>query len=300
VLPRTVVLGLSALLLSGCLPPVLQVASWTVTGISYVFSGKGVGDHVLSLATKKDCATWRVLQGKRICVNYVKMHGNGWDSVVSTFKVPTFGTGDDPHDFAMDGLVQLASAAEEFILFDFSDDVESDAAFTEDDTNRQAILDDAIMVAMAKTAEGAAPASGSSNSLMLTEAQPANVQPVNTQIKKFITVDEVDRPTLSPGSYRGGKAKGLYLVIGSFRSNQRAMKLQARHTGLSTAIMQARVSGRSLYRVLAGPFNKSELGAARWKLAKSGVRHSWAMRLCTTTLTPPLCVTAVQQAALPN
>jgi hypothetical protein len=35
-------------------------------------------------------------------------------------------------------------------------------------------------------------------------------------------------------------------------------------------------------------------------LAKGGVRHSWAMRLCTTTLTPPLCVTAVQQAALPN
>jgi hypothetical protein len=271
-----------------------------VTGISYVFSGKGVGDHVLSLATEKDCATWRVLQGKRICVDYVKMNGNGWDAVASTFKVPTFGTGDDPHDFAMDGPVQLASAAEEFILFDSSEDVESDAAFMEVDTNRQAILDDAIMVAMAKTSEGAAPASGSSNSLMLTEAQPANVQPANTQIKKIITVDEVDRPTLRPGSYRGGKAKGLYLVIGSFRSNQRAMKLQARHTGLSTAIMQARVSGRSLYRVLAGPFNKSELGAVRWKLAKGGVRHSWAMRLCTTTLTPPLCVTAVQQAALLN
>lgn len=297
---RTVVFGLSALLLSGCLPPVLQVASWTVTGISYVFSGKGVGDHVLSLVTEKDCATWRVLQGKRICVDYVKMNGNGWDAVASTFRVPTFGTGDDPHDFVMDGPVQLALAAEEFILFDSSDDVESDVVFTEDETNRQAILDDAMMVAMAETAEGVAPASGSSNGLMLTDTQPANVKPANTQIKKIITVDEVDRPTLRPGSYRGGKVKGLYLVIGSFRSNQRAMKLQARHTGLSTTIMQARVSGRSLYRVLAGPFNKSELGAVRRKLAKGGVRRSWAIRLCTTTLTPPLCVTAVQQAALPN
>lgn len=74
---KTVVLGLSALLLSGCLPPVLQVASWTVTGVSYVFSGKSVGDHVLSIAAEKDCATWRILQGKRICVDYDRVYDNG-------------------------------------------------------------------------------------------------------------------------------------------------------------------------------------------------------------------------------
>jgi len=265
-----------------------------------MFSGKGVGDHVLSLAAEKDCATWRILQGKRICVDYDQIYDNGWDAVASTFNVPAFGTGDDPQGFAMDGPVQLASATEEFILFDSSDDVESDVAFTEEETNRQAVPDDVMMLAKAETAEGVAPASGPSNVLTPTDTKPANMRPANTQIQKMIVVAETDRTTLQPLAYRGGKGKGLYLVIGSFRSNQRAIKLQARHTGFSTAIMQARVSGKSLYRVLAGPLSKSNLGAARRKLAKGGVRHSWAMRLCKATLTSPPCITAVQQAALPN
>ncbi|MBT5811300.1 MAG: hypothetical protein HOI19_13065, partial [Rhodospirillaceae bacterium] len=74
--------------------------------------------------------------------------------------------------------------------------------------------------------------------------------------------------------------------------------LQARHTDMDTAIMQARISGKSLYRVLAGPIGKSDLTAARRTLSKGGVRHSWAVRLCKATLTPTPCVSSVQQASL--
>jgi cell division septation protein DedD len=299
VLLRTVVLGLSALLLSGCLPPVLQVASWTVTGVSYVFSGKSVGDHVLSLAAEKDCATWRVLQGNRICVDHDRVYDNGWDAVASTFKVPTLGAGDDPQDFAMDGPVQIAAATEEFILLDASDDVESDVEFAENTADQRSLppdslSKDAVMIAMAETAEGVAPASGPSESLTPTDAQLEKIS---------ATAEAGQTPGQTPvrsAAYRGGNDNGIYLVIGSFRSNQRALKLQARHTGLNTAIMQARISGKSLYRVLAGPLDKSNLATARRRLVKGGVRHSWAMRLCKATLTAPPCVTAVQQAALPN
>jgi hypothetical protein len=45
------------LLTSGCIFSAYQIASWSVTGVSYVFTGKGLGDHALSLATSKDCAT---------------------------------------------------------------------------------------------------------------------------------------------------------------------------------------------------------------------------------------------------
>ena len=76
------------LLVGGCFLPAYQIASWTATGVSYIFSGKGPGDHALSLAMHKDCATWRVLQGKEICVDYGRDFESSWDAMASTWKVP--------------------------------------------------------------------------------------------------------------------------------------------------------------------------------------------------------------------
>ena len=93
---------------------------------------------------------------------------------------------------------------------------------------------------------------------------------------------------------------GIYLVIGSFRSNNRAEKLQSKHAAMETAIMKASVRGSSLFRVLAGPIERTGLASARKVLSNVGVRNSWAMRLCKATLTPPPCVLPLQQASLPK
>lgn len=76
------------LLVGGCFLPAYQIASWTATGVSYIFSGKGVGDHALSLAVNQDCATWRVLQGKEICADYGGDFENSWSAMASTWKLP--------------------------------------------------------------------------------------------------------------------------------------------------------------------------------------------------------------------
>ena len=50
------------------LPPVLDYASWALSGISYIATGKGPSDHVISYATKKDCTLLRALALKPVCI----------------------------------------------------------------------------------------------------------------------------------------------------------------------------------------------------------------------------------------
>jgi len=57
-----------ALFLSACsLPPVIAIASYAITGVSYLASGKAPSDHVLSAFVEQDCALFRVIMGEDIC-----------------------------------------------------------------------------------------------------------------------------------------------------------------------------------------------------------------------------------------
>jgi hypothetical protein len=66
-----IVIG-SILLLAGCIsvPPAVTIASWIVDGVSYAVSGKSVSDHAISAVAQQDCATWRLIKGDPICVDY--------------------------------------------------------------------------------------------------------------------------------------------------------------------------------------------------------------------------------------
>ncbi len=58
-----------AFILSGCtITPAVDIVSWTVDGVSYFLTGKGVVDHTMSAASGKDCAWARVIKGKKVCV----------------------------------------------------------------------------------------------------------------------------------------------------------------------------------------------------------------------------------------
>ena len=69
---RTLFLFICAVALSNCaavvaVPPVLQYASTAVTIISYLTTGKGTSDHVISAVTGQDCALHRVVLSSEIC-----------------------------------------------------------------------------------------------------------------------------------------------------------------------------------------------------------------------------------------
>lgn len=61
-----------ALLLSGCgLPPALMIASYAIEGFSLVATGKTIADHAISNAMKQDCALFRVVEGRQVCLENV-------------------------------------------------------------------------------------------------------------------------------------------------------------------------------------------------------------------------------------
>lgn len=70
--------------ISGCivtLPTSVQVASLAFDGISFLATGKTVGDHALSAATDQDCAMSRALSGKTICNDEVEL--SDWSVIES-------------------------------------------------------------------------------------------------------------------------------------------------------------------------------------------------------------------------
>lgn len=65
-----------ALLLGGCgLPPAIMVASYAIEGFSLIATGKTIADHAISNAMKKDCALFRVVRGRQVCLEAVGAGG---------------------------------------------------------------------------------------------------------------------------------------------------------------------------------------------------------------------------------
>jgi hypothetical protein len=56
----------------GCtaLPPALKLGTLALTGASYIVTGKGPSDHVISAIAEQDCALLRVVRDTPICVAY--------------------------------------------------------------------------------------------------------------------------------------------------------------------------------------------------------------------------------------
>ena len=66
---RVGLLGGLATVLSGCLlPPAVMVGAYVADGVVLLASGKTAKDHALSSVTQQDCALFRIVQGRDICV----------------------------------------------------------------------------------------------------------------------------------------------------------------------------------------------------------------------------------------
>ena len=67
---RCLIIVLTLIPLAGCIsiPPVLNYASWALSGVSYVTTGKGPSDHAISSVMHRDCSLLRALMFKPVCI----------------------------------------------------------------------------------------------------------------------------------------------------------------------------------------------------------------------------------------
>lgn len=90
-------------------------------------------------------------------------------------------------------------------------------------------------------------------------------------------------PATTPNS------KAIYLVLGSFKSVAGAKSLASRVPGITTAIAPALIGEDRYFRVVSGPYELDETGAAEQRLAAAGINNVWAARLCINDLLAPPC-----------
>ena len=59
---------------SGCAPVGVVIASYVADGALLVGTNKSGSDHIVSMASKRDCAAWRTIKGQAVCKDRGEAH----------------------------------------------------------------------------------------------------------------------------------------------------------------------------------------------------------------------------------
>jgi cell division protein FtsN len=278
---------LCLLFLQGCffLPIHVRVASWALNGLSYATTQKSLTDHVVSEATHKDCATWRVLKGESVC------HDEEPAPVAvaaadETLIEPVGGPEEEGQAAVAEAIAGNELGAFETAAGDAGAAVGFVAAPKKPE---QPIADTAK-----RQVRHAQPVDADNSALpSMAEVKPARTESTDL-ISEILTAfvipprkpepaleDAVIEPVLvaADTALHETAEPGLYYVIGSFADLDNAQSAQARFRHLGSAIVSAELDGRSLYRVTVGPFEKSAQRTTRRMLTRAGIYDAWAIRL---------------------
>ena len=87
------------------------------------------------------------------------------------------------------------------------------------------------------------------------------------------------RPPWQPRAARAAVGAGFYYVVGSFLYLDNAQSLAERHAPLVPTIVEARLDGRTHFRVVIGPFERSRGKDLRRRLRRAGISDAWAIAL---------------------
>lgn len=230
---ETVFAGLVVAALGGCvaIPAGITAASAAFDGMSYAATGKAPHDHALSAVTGEDCAVWRVVKEKPVCVEprttgaHAVVYGDGNGGNALAFAPPAMtpiGVSPTPvpekapeAEIATESLPPLAPAPQ--------------------------------VAAIAPTAPLAIP------------PMAASAPPLRASNPPKATVPATARTVaMAPVSSNG---RMMLVVLGSFQDADRAAAASSSAKG--TRVIAATVDGRKMYRVVAGPFEAQQAESMR-------------------------------------
>ena len=233
---ETVFAGLVAAALGGCvaIPAGITAASAAFDGMSYAATGKAPHDHALSAVTGEDCAVWRVVKEKPVCVEprttgaHAVVYGEGNGSNALAFAPPAMTPiGVSPAPAAQQKTPEAEIATES---------LPPPAPAPQ-------------VAAIAPTAPLAVPPVAASAPPLRASNPPKATVPVTAQ-----TVSLAPAPASSNG-------RKVLVVLGSFQDADRAAAASSSAKG--TRVIAATVDGRKMYRVVAGPFEAQQAESMR-------------------------------------
>lgn len=231
----TVFAGLVVAALGGCvaIPVGLTAASAAFDGLSYTATGKAPHDHALSAVTGEDCAVWRVVKEKPVCV---EPKGTGAHAVL-------YAPGNGALAFAPPAMTPVGVSP----------------APAPEKAPEAAIATESLPApAPAPQVAAIAPAAP------LPTQPVATVQPIRASSPPRATVP-VNARTASlapaPVAAPAGNGRKVLVVLGSFQDAERAAA--ASNAAKGTRVITATIDGRKMYRVVAGPFESQQAESMR-------------------------------------
>ncbi len=266
---RFAVLGAGMILLSGCALPVpVQIASWALDGVSYLFTEKSVADHGISVLAQKDCAVLRgLLDPGKFCRDFddtatALADGGSYASVL-------FGDGTDPDDDGGAAIAEFETAAGGDAL----DSVDETGALT----NARPIIDDGIggaaeMIDLSVAFEEGTGLTGYPLRVVATGPSPEASLEAAADGWRARTITRVAEAGQEP-------AAGIYFVIGSFREHVNARKLRNKYRVLTPSVLAAKLGRASVYRVVVGPIGRDQAKGIHQRITRAGISDSWAIRV---------------------
>ncbi len=259
--------ALTGLILAGSLAgyasPAVFVATQAASGVSYLTTGKGTTDHVISAALEEDCALHRAIRGNAVC---------------------------QPR--AEDRQIQTASLGDWPPAADFTDG---------DDLNpapahvRLAMAAKAPSVQTAKGTVRATPVMGLGADMFFVSDAPGgrtgpivrrNETPAPAPVRAVAEAPVAPRDleaSLAPAAGSpAGKPQAVgaryYVVLGSFSSHANAERAARR--GVNARVVAAQLPERTVFRVVVGPFDSVRTDEARRQLAAAGGGTPWRLPVC--------------------
>ncbi len=236
---------LSLGLLAGCALPVpVQIASWAADGLSLITTRKSLADHGLSLIAQQDCAIWRGIVGKTVCIT----DDAGIIAVAS--NSPTTDTGDmaaGQGDAV--GPAIAATSGPSFI----AEGNDTDPASPENNFDG---------IESFVTAAGVSePSSGVSSPSITTDLQA----PV-------VTVPPPP-PPLQARTVKPQKVADRFYVIGRFMRASEAKRMAGHYAQLGPEVVETRDDGGRAFKVMVGPFSSDHQNEVKGHILRTGINN---------------------------
>lgn len=264
--------------LSGCIPPGLTVASYAVDGVSYVGTGKSLTDHMLSDMMSRDCATWRVIKSRPICKDFtpeeIAQRKANRESIRHDVDHAYIATNLDGIDFDKD--TGLATTGKPRVTAPAvrpaagGGDIKPVPPKAPRDPSAPKASDKPVRLK---------PAPVEREDLPGARGKPLVKRPANPNAAHYMR------------GVRPRRAGDRYLVFGSFRHRGEAVRFAGRHAVMQPTIVPVRVRGKRYYRVVVRPDGREALAMARSRLRRNGVTDAYTMRVCRSGAAAAHCMT---------
>lgn len=258
---RSLAVAVVPLLVAGCVPLPVTIASTAFSGFSYVASGKSTTDHMLSATLEQDCALTRPVFGDPVCRD-VGPNGEGRTQSVTVASYP----GDRDDVVAGEpALAEASSQALDLTSFDV--------------TARQVAAAPQFLVAPPRVSIAGIVVSKD----QLSPAPGTRVMPASADTSWSSLASAGSEAKAAPTEAVPPAAAGTdgdrWVVLGSFREIDRARVMAARYAGHDPRILDAEVRGERWHRVALGPLAAGEARKVRDDLGPVDGRRPWVIRL---------------------